>query len=120
MSNHKLASAIADLGAYEFKRQLSYKAEWYGNRIDIIDQWFPSSKNCCKCGQKKEDLKLSDRIYECSNCGQRIDRDLNAAINLANAENGVIVESIGWVTSEFNAHRQEHPEVSGRSKKQTL
>ena len=100
MSNHKLASAVADLGAYEFKRQLSYKATWYGNRIDIIDQWFPSSKKCCKCGHKKEDLKLSDRIYECENCGLKIDRDLNASINLEEADDDVIVESIGWVTPE--------------------
>lgn len=103
MSNHKLASAVADLGAYEFKRQLSYKAEWYANRIDIIDQWFPSSKKCCECGHLKEDLKLSDRMYECSNCGLKIDRDLNASINLKNADDDVIVEKIGWVTSEFYA-----------------
>ena len=97
-----------------------YKAQWYGNRIDIIDQWFPSSKNCCQCGHKKEELKLSDRIYECSNCGLKIDRDLNASINLANAEDDVIVESIGWVTPESTRFGQYSPEGTGRSKKQTL
>ena len=84
----------------------------------MIDQWFPSSKKCCKCGQKKEDLKLSHRIYECDNCGLKIDRDLNASINLANANDDVIVESIGWAkatnklkrnnTEKYFAHQKRY------------
>ena len=69
MANHKLASSIADLGMYEFKRQLTYKSQWYANRVDIIDQWYPSSKKCSNCGHKKETLSLSDRLYFCDECG---------------------------------------------------
>ena len=103
MANHKLAASIADLGLYEFKRQLTYKSEWYANRIDVINQWYPSSKKCSNCGHKKEKLALSDRLYVCDECGFEIDRDLNASINLELAPESVIVEKIGWVTSELTS-----------------
>lgn len=51
-----------------------------------VDKWFPSSKRCSCCGSIKKNLKLSDRIYKCDNCGFVIDRDLNASVNLANYE----------------------------------
>jgi putative transposase len=82
MKNHKLASAIADCGFYELRRQLEYKCSWYGCMLTFVDRFFPSSKICSNCGCKKNDLKLSDRIYNCSDCGFQIDRDLNASINL--------------------------------------
>ena len=82
MRNHKLAKAISDMGFYEFKRQLEYKANLYSNWISKVDQWFPSSKTCSKCGQKKEQLKLYERVSNCEACGHQIDRDLNAAINI--------------------------------------
>ncbi|MCI1423885.1 MAG: transposase, partial [Lachnospiraceae bacterium] len=47
-----------------------------------IDQWYPSSKTCCHCGSRKDDLTLSDRLYICPVCGNIIDRDLQAAINI--------------------------------------
>ncbi|MGI0483456.1 RNA-guided endonuclease InsQ/TnpB family protein, partial [Geminocystis sp. CENA526] len=103
MANHKLASSIADLGMYEFKRQLTYKAQWYANRIDLIDQWYPSSKKCSNCGHKKETLSLSERLYVCDECGLSIDRDLNASINLEKAPEEVIREKIGWVTAELTS-----------------
>jgi putative transposase len=83
LSNHKLAQAIADCGFYEFKRQLDYKAKKFGCEIIIADRFYPSSKTCSRCGHKKENLSLSERIYDCENCGFEIDRDLNAAINLS-------------------------------------
>jgi putative transposase len=83
LSNHKLAQAIADCGFYEFKRQLEYKAEKFGSEIIIADRFYPSSKTCSHCGHKKEHLSLSQRTYQCENCGFEIDRDLNAAINLS-------------------------------------
>jgi len=82
LSNHKLSRAIADIGFYEFRRQLEYKSKYKGNYLLIADRWFPSSKNCSNCGQKKEELKLSERVFHCSACGYEKDRDLNAAINL--------------------------------------
>ena len=62
---------------------LKQKAIGYNTKIIEVDRFFPSSKLCSNCGQLKQDLKLDDRIYECD-CGLRIDRDLNAAINLRN------------------------------------
>jgi putative transposase len=83
MANRKLAKAISDMGFYEFRRQLEYKCQLYGSQLVIVDRWFPSSKTCSNCGTIKEDLTLSDRVYFCSGCNHSIDRDLNAAINLA-------------------------------------
>ncbi len=82
MMEGKLAKAISDMGFYEFKRQLTYKSEKFDNKLVLIDRWFPSSKKCSCCGQIKLDLTLSDRIYECCECGLVIDRDLNAALNI--------------------------------------
>jgi len=84
LKNRKLSRAITDIGFYEFRRQLEYKSKYKGNYLLIADRWFPSSKNCSNCGQKKEELKLSERVYHCSACGHEQDRDLNAAINLKN------------------------------------
>lgn len=83
MANHKLATSIADMSFFEFRRQLTYKCELYGSKLVIADRWFPSSKTCSNCGTKKETLSLSERVFECSHCGLVIDRDLNAAINLS-------------------------------------
>lgn len=82
MQNRKLAKAIADMGFYEFKRQLEYKSLLKFGELGFVDRFFPSSKLCSQCQNKKEDLKLSDRLYHCKKCGIKIDRDLNAAKNI--------------------------------------
>jgi putative transposase len=82
LKNHKLALSISDMGWGEFKRQLDYKSLLYGNIIIIADRWFPSSKMCSCCGSVKETLLLSERTFECDNCGMVKDRDRNAADNL--------------------------------------
>jgi hypothetical protein len=82
MKNHHLAQAIGDVGFYEFKRQLLYKASWYGARVILADRWEPSSRRCSGCGWLDADLTLSDRTFHCEQCGLVLDRDLNAAINL--------------------------------------
>ena len=86
MANHKLARAIMDLGFYEFKRQLLYKAQmWQRSKTVIIaDRWYPSSKTCSCCGEKLKELDLSVREWECPHCHTTHDRDANAAINLRN------------------------------------
>lgn len=84
MKNKHLAEAIAKQRFYEFKRQIQYKAEMLGIKVVEVDRWYASSKTCSYCGYIKKDLKLSDRIYICPICGAKLDRDLNAAINLAN------------------------------------
>ena len=66
-----------------FMRQLMYKCELYGSQLIIADRWFPSSKICSHCGTKKESLSLSERVFYCEHCHLLLDRDLNAALNLA-------------------------------------
>lgn len=84
MKNKNLAEAVQEQKFYEFKRQLSYKCQKYGIQLVEVSTWYPSSKTCSCCGHIKKDLKLSDRVYVCENCGLVIDRDFNASINLAN------------------------------------
>jgi len=81
MKNKHLSKAIASQKLHEFRRQLEYKCGWYGVKLMFADKWYPSSKTCSCCGHIKKDLKLSDRVYKCE-CGNVIDRDLNASINL--------------------------------------
>lgn len=83
LKNRKLSRAISEAGFYEFARQIEYKCKLYGIDFVKADKFFPSSKLCSKCGCKKDNLKLSERTYHCEHCGNVIDRDLNAAINLS-------------------------------------
>ncbi len=83
IKNHKLAKALSHQSFGEFFRQLQYKSEWNNKIFYKIDRWFPSSKLCSGCGQIKQNLKLSDRLYKCD-CGLEIDRDYNASINIKN------------------------------------
>ena len=80
-----LNRAILDVGFGEFRRQLTYKTGWYGAQLVVVDRWLPSSKTCSACGWHNPDLTLADRTYRCGQCGLSIDRDLNAAINIAAA-----------------------------------
>ena len=82
--NHRLAKAIQGAAWSEFVRQLEYKSEWNGKNVLFIGRFEPSSKLCHKCGYINRDLKLSDREWICPVCGERLDRDVNAAINIKN------------------------------------
>lgn len=84
MKNKHLSKSIKEQKFTEFIRQMKYKCEWSGIEFIQADRFYPSSKLCSCCGNKKDNLKLSDRTYKCSNCGLIIDRDYNAAINLMN------------------------------------
>lgn len=84
LRNHCLAQAISDSNFGEIRRQLAYKAEWYGTQLVTIDRFYPSSKTCSACGYVKPVLKLSERVFICEACGTVLDRDLNAAITLRN------------------------------------
>jgi len=83
LKNHHPAQAIGDVRFGEFRRQLMYKAAWYGCRVVVASRWEPSSKTCSGCGWVDEDLTLADRVFRCEDCGLLLDRDLNAASNLA-------------------------------------
>lgn len=78
-----LNRALADAALAEARRMLSYKARWYGSVLVEADRYYPSSKLCSGCGRRKPNLTLADQTYACNHCGLRIDRDLNAAANLA-------------------------------------
>jgi putative transposase len=80
--NHHLARAIQGAAWSEFVRQLEYKSEFYGKNILFIGRFEPSSKLCHCCGYLNDDLKLSDREWVCPQCGERHDRDINAANNI--------------------------------------
>jgi putative transposase len=74
---------LSDSAFGEFRRQLEYKAAWHGTDLVVADRWIPSSKTCSGCGTVNADLTLLDRVYDCCACGLVIDRDVNAAVNLA-------------------------------------
>ena len=86
MANGKLAIHIADASFYKFKTLLENKIKTHGGILESVDMWYASSKLCSNCGNKKTDLKLSDRIYRCSVCKTVLCRDLNSSINLAKVE----------------------------------
>ena len=81
--NHSLARHVADASFGQIRRQLEYKTVWNGGRVVVVDRWFPSSKTCSGCGAVKAKLARSERSYVCMACGMVLDRDLNAAKNLA-------------------------------------
>ena len=85
MKNKHLSKSVQQQKFYEFRRQLEYKCKWNNIELRIVDRYFPSSKLCNKCGSIKKDLRLSDRIYICPECGNVIDRDYQASLNLREA-----------------------------------
>jgi putative transposase len=78
-----LSRSLADSSFGELRRMLGYKCRWYGAEPVLCDRFFPTSKTCSGCGQIRAQLGLRERVFVCPGCGLRIDRDLNAAINLA-------------------------------------
>jgi putative transposase len=82
MRNRRLARAIADAGMSGFLAKLEYKCRWYGADFAKADRWFPSSRQCARCGWHNGELSLSDRQWRCRSCGALNDRDANAAENL--------------------------------------
>ena len=93
MKNKHLSKSIQQQGLYEFRRQIEYKSAWNNIPVIIADRFFPSSKLCSCCGTIKKDLKLSDRIYQCD-CGNIIDRDFQASLNLKKYGEAVLQQSI--------------------------
>ncbi len=83
LANRRLARSISDAGWGELARQITYKQHWRSGQVVVADRWFASSKTCSSCGNYKDGLRLADRTYTCDACGLVLDRDLNAAANLA-------------------------------------
>ena len=85
-----LARGLGDAAMGEMRRQLTYKTDWSSADLAVADRWFPSSKTCSACGVVKAKLPLRVRVFTCASCGLEVDRDLNAAINLAKLADGVL------------------------------
>jgi putative transposase len=103
-----LARPMADAAWGELHRQLTYKATWYGSQLASAPRWFASSKICSNCGSVHQNLNLSKRVLHCDTngggCGLVIDRDLNAAVNLA-----------AWAEAEYrSAPQTPDPQAGGR------
>lgn len=80
--NKFLSQSVSDVGWYEFRRQLEYKAKWYGREISFVDKWYPSSQICSNCGNNTGKKSLDIREFDCPYCGKHHDRDINASINI--------------------------------------
>ena len=93
MKNKHLSKAVQQQEFYEFRMQIEYKAKWNTIPVIIADRFFPSSKLCSCCGAIKKELRLSDRIYECK-CGNRIDRDYQASLNLKRYGENILKQSV--------------------------
>jgi putative transposase len=104
--NRRLSRHIAGVGLGEFRRQLEYKTRWRGGQLYIADRWYPSSKTCSACGAVKTKLRLSERTYHCDQCGLTLDRDLNAARNLAH----LVVEAAGGMSSPSCGATRNEPD----------
>ena len=102
--NNASRRSIHDAGFYELRRQLIYKAEDRGNRVVVVNRFYPSSKKCSHCGETKAKLALDDRAFECSTCGISLDRDVNAARNIRD-------EGIRLLTNEASTVAGHQPET---------
>ena len=93
--NRHLARSIADMGFFELRRQLEYKAAMRGGQVVVVDRFYPSSKTCSGCGHRLEALPLNVREWTCPACGTLHHRDANAAINLKNMAVSSTVSACG-------------------------
>ncbi len=109
MKNHKLAKDIADVSWSKFIELLTYKAEWNDKEIVKIDRFFPSSKTCNCCGYINQNLKLDMREWTCPSCNTKLDRDLNASINIL--KEGYKIISDG--TSDYRSGGEIRPTPVG-------
>ena len=97
LKNHHLAKAIQEVGFYKFKEKLVNKALVNNKQVVFVDRFYPSSKTCHNCGYINKNLTLKDRQWICPQCGEVIERDYNAALNIL--DEGLRI--IGSSTTEF-------------------
>lgn len=106
-----LNRSVLDVGFGEIRRQLVYKTTWYGSRLVLADRYAPTSKTCSTCGTAKAKLPLTERTYECTPCGEVMDRDVNAARNILTAA-GVMHDDAYGKWESRNADRAEAADSS--------
>ncbi|OKI18326.1 hypothetical protein A6A25_12300 [Saccharothrix sp. CB00851] len=110
LGNRRLARHVAGVGMGEFRRQLHYKTTWRGGRLHVADRWYPSSKTCSACGATRTKLRLSERTFRCGECPLVLDRDLNAARNLA----ALVVEIVDGGSSPSRGATVNEPDGNPR------
>lgn len=116
VKNRRLARSIADMGFFEFRRQLDYKVAMRGGQVVVADRFFASSKTCSCCGHKVKELPLSVRSWVCPVCSNEHDRDVNAAMNLKK----MAVSSTASACGEESAGRSRKTLVKLASAKQEV
>ena len=114
VKNHNLAESICEMNFGAFRRVLEYKARWYNRKIVFVNRFYPSSKTCHNCGYVNKGLKLSDRQWVCPQCGEVIERDYNAALNIL--DEGLRI--IGSSTTEFTL--VDYPTMDDRLSNEAL
>ncbi|MFI1701474.1 IS607 family element RNA-guided endonuclease TnpB [Streptomyces bobili] len=119
LKNRRLARVVADTGFGEVRRQLTYKTQWNGGHLEVADRWFPSSKRCSGCQAVKPKLPLRVRMYVCENCGLVLDRDENAALNLAALVKRHVAGSGPETRNGRGADRKTPPRGAGGSEAST-
>ena len=90
MKNKHLAKDVANCSFYTIREQFIRKATERSIEVWLVDRFYPSSKTCSNCGSYKKDLKLNQRVYHCNTCQEKVDRDLNAALNIAKTDNYIL------------------------------
>ena len=125
VNNHNLAESICEMNFGEFRRMLEYKAQWYNRKIVFVDRFYPSSKTCHNCGYINKELKLSDRQWLCPVCGEVIERDYNAALNILDEGLRImgnivpnLINQIGCSTTEFTL--VDYPTMDDRLSNEVL
>jgi len=114
LRNRRLASALSDAAPATLRRHLGYKTGWYGSTLHVADRWYPSSKTCSGCQTVKPKLSLAERTFTCAACGLSLDRDVNAARNLAALARHVDPELPGDVKTGRGAYvRPVRPAPAG-------
>jgi putative transposase len=106
-----LNRAILDVAFGQLRRQLAYKSVWYGSRLVVADQWYPSSKTCSGCKAVKSKLSRAQRTFRCGSCGLVVNRDVNAAINLAS-----LVEAVGTASGAGTGRNPVPANAQGEEK----
>ncbi|MFZ2056609.1 MAG: zinc ribbon domain-containing protein [Acidimicrobiales bacterium] len=110
-----LNRAILDASPAELHRQLAYKTIWFGSTLFVADRWYPSSKTCSACKAVKAKLPLACRCYRCDHCGLVIDRDRNAASNLAS-----LAGTIATTGTASGAGTSQHRLANGRGEERSM
>jgi putative transposase len=109
LKNGNLARHICGAGFGTIRRQLAYKTGWMGGELVVADRWFPSGKTCSACTTVKTKLSLRDRVFACDACGLVMDRDGNAARNLAALAAGCTTGTAVGADPEAEASKAVEP-----------